>query len=109
MPKKKLKNKKDKTNHKKPKSALKFRVSDQFLKDYKSLPQSIQNDIDSTLKLIKKHKDFTPGMQPGKLTNNIWYLRAGGGTRITFSYLQDNIIFLRRCGGHSLVDKKSKK
>ncbi len=101
----------EKSDAKSPKAKrhLTYRLSQQFLEDYTNSSPSIQKDIDSTLILIDEHKGFTPGMKPCKWNKNIWYLRAGGAARITFEYLPQNTIYLRRCGDHSLVDKKGKK
>ena len=105
MPKEKKSARQNKAKSRTEKRSITFRRSEQFLEDYSNLSQNQLEDVDSTLKLLGKHGDFTPGMRPKKLPGqkDKWYIRVGKDTRITFQYLPGNILFLRRVGGHQVL------
>lgn len=107
----KRKSKKEKANKSTEPPPVVPLLSDQFQKDYSKASAEIQTDVDNLLELLKKSKKFTTGMRPRKLkgSTDIWYLKTGEGSRITYTKLPDNIIFLRRCGPHSILAKESKK
>lgn len=108
MPNEKRKNTRGKkSKSRKQKSRLTYRLSDQFKEDFANLSDNHARNVSSTLITFDEHGDFTPGMKREKLPGHkdIWYLRAGGDTRITFKYLPRNVLFLRRCGSHSMLKK----
>ena len=80
-----------------------LRFSEQFEKDLKKASEEDRKNAERTLKRMLENGDFLPAMRPKKLTDKIWYLRAGGDTRITFGYESDGVIYLRRIGGHSIL------
>lgn len=107
----KTKSKKEKTSKKSLRPKITYKLSDKFTKDYRKASEEIQTDVNNILELIDRSGKFTTGMRPRKLkgTTNIWYLKIGEGSRVTFTKLPDNKIFLRRCGPHEILKKESKK
>ena len=91
-----------------PPRITKLRLTDQFSEDYKALNQRRLAGAKSTLKMIKEIGDFPTGCVPKKLIANIWYIRAGGDTRITYTKAKGGILYLRRVGGHPILDKERK-
>lgn len=85
-----------------------IRLTKRFEKDYKKLDNKRSADTKSTLRLIEELGNFPSGCKPEKLTKHIWYVRAGSDTRITFSYGDGGVIFLRRVGGHPILDTERK-
>ncbi len=110
MPKKKKKPKEEVSEPPKKKS-LTFAISDQFRKDYIKLSKQNQEEIDSTLKKILEYGDFTTGMKPRKYkgSKDIWHFYASINVRVTFNYLPDNKIFLRRCGVHKINEIETRR
>ena len=87
---------------------LTFTLSAQFEKDYVSASDQVQADVDRLLKQLSESGQFTPGKRPGKLIKDIWYLRGGGDTRVTFSYKPNNEIYFRKCGTHKILDEEKR-
>lgn len=102
------KNKKPRTA---PDSKKKYTLNytEQFFKDYKRATPQQQKDGKSTLALIEETGDFTPGNERKKLPGtDIWYIRAGSDTRITFTMKKGGVLFVRRIGPHPILDAERK-
>lgn len=104
MPKRKSDKEKASKESKPPK--ITYKPSAKFLKEYFASSDEVQRDIDNSLQIINDSGIFTPGMRPRKLTGTkYWYMRAGKGTRITFTYGSNNEILLHMCGNHDMLRK----
>ena len=84
---------------------MKIRRTNSFLKDYKSLPEGIQNRIDKQLSLLIKDWKH-PSLRVKKLKGtNIFEIRITEGYRLTFGY-REGVLELRRVGTHDLLRKE---
>lgn len=83
---------------------MKVRYTQSFLKQYKKLPQQIQESFDKKLKFLLKNL-YHPSLRVKKIKGTegkIWEGSISLNYRFTFQIIED-IILLRRVGTHDTL------
>ena len=82
---------------------MKIRRSDSFKKDFKKLPENIQNKIIKQLSFLLENPRH-PSLRLKKMEDprDIWEVRVTKGYRFTFQF-QGEIYYLRRAGTHDIL------
>lgn len=85
---------------------MRFRTLGTSKKDYKSLPNEIQEQVDKALRLFAGNPRH-PSLQVKKLkgARNIWEGRISLAYRFTFNW-QSDVVTLRRVGTHDILKKE---
>jgi len=79
-----------------------------FKKDYNGLSAAVKKTLDKSLKFLISNPRH-PSLRAKKLPDtSIWYARISKNYRFTFQYEED-LVILRRVGGHDILDKERRK
>jgi mRNA-degrading endonuclease RelE of RelBE toxin-antitoxin system len=84
---------------------MRFVFTRRFLKEYRRLPQTLQETADKQLRLLAENPDH-PSLDIKKMHDprGIWRCKVTSGYRFTFQIADDLFIF-RRIGAHDIEKK----
>jgi mRNA-degrading endonuclease RelE of RelBE toxin-antitoxin system len=82
---------------------MKLAFTKNFVKDYRKLPQEIQNTVDKQLKIFPENPNH-PSLNLKKMQDprGIWECRVTYSCRLTFQIKDDTYIF-RKVGTHDTL------
>ena len=85
---------------------MKLKAHREFLKDYKSLPPNVQKQLNYKLKLLSEDPSH-PSLRSERLRGSpgICASSINMQYRFTWEYSGYDVIVLRRCGDHDVLDK----
>jgi len=84
---------------------MKLLFTKNFVRDYRKLPQEIQQTIDKQLEFLLENAKH-PSLNVKKMNDprNIWEGRVTGGYRFTFQ-TEGDVYILRKVGTHDIFKK----